>query len=175
MKRISAILRIAVLLSLLMQLGCEPESSTPKVTVEAPANPLRAYASYTPAKVRIMPLTEFYPRRDDKNQRNLKVYVALLDSFASQVKAPVTFRFELYQYVERSAVPKGRRLAIWPDIDLKDAAENNSFWRDFLRAYEFDLDLDFDPQTNQTYVLQATCMSPLGKRLETDFKITHTK
>ena len=173
MKRISAILTIAFVVSLLVHLGCEPQSSTPKVAVEACENPLRAYVSYTPTKVRIMPLTEFAPRGDDKDQRNLKVYVTLLDSFASQVKAPGTFRFELYQYVERSAVPKGRRLAIWPDIDLNDAEENNSFWRDFLRAYEFDL--DFDPQPNQTYILQATCMSPLGKRLSTDFKMTHKK
>jgi len=172
-KRISAILPIAFVVSLVFHIGCEPESSDPKVAVEAPANPLRAYASYMPTKVRIMPLTEFALRGDDTDQQSLKVYVTLLDSFGSQVKAPVTFRFELYEYVERSAVAKGRRLAIWPDIDLNDAAENNSFWRDYLRAYEFDL--DFDPQLKQGYILQATCMSPLGKRLSTDFKITHKK
>jgi hypothetical protein len=91
----------------------------------------------------------------------------LLDSFGCQVKSAGVFRFELYERVERSAEPKGRRVVIWPDIDLIDAAANNENWRDFLRAYEFNL--DFDLQGSQNYVLQVTCLCPGGKRLSAEF------
>jgi len=173
MKRISAILQKTFLISLLMQFGCEPKTPSQPAATHAAADPLCSYVSYAPTKVRIMPLTDFARRANNQDQPGLRVYVTLLDSFGSQVKTPATFRFELYQYIERSAVPEGRRLAIWPDIDLNDAVQNNSFWRDFLRAYEFNL--DFDPVPEQTYVLQVTCMCPLGTRLSTDFKIKYDK
>ena len=72
------------------------------------------------------------------------MYAALRDSFGSCLKAPGVFRFELYEYVQYSSEPKGKRIIIWPDIDLTDAAENNEYWNDFLRAYEFSLDLEQD-------------------------------
>ena len=43
-----------------------------------------------------------------------------MDSFGSAIKSPCIFRIELYEYVERSPSPLGKRLEIWPDIDLID-------------------------------------------------------
>jgi hypothetical protein len=97
----------------------------------------------------------------------------LLDSFDCQIKTPGIFRFELYKYVRRSAEPKGKRIAIWPDIDLTGTTENNNYWRDFLRAYEFNL--DFVPKRNQSYILQATCLCPNGKHLSADFVLKYTE
>ena len=82
------------------------------------------------------------------------------------MKAPGTLRFELYEHVQRSAEPKGQRIAIWTDIDLTDATENNRYWQDFLRAYEFTLRTD--ASRNKTYVLEATFLRPSG-RLTTEW------
>ena len=90
--------------------------------------------------------TDPQPLPPEKNNEHA---VSLLDPFDCQIKSPGVFRFELYEYVQRSAEPKGQRVIIWPDIDLTECSENNNHWRDFLRAYEFNL--DFGPQRNQCY------------------------
>ncbi len=150
--------------------GCEP----PQIKTKPPAQIDKAadthsHSSYAPAKVDIMPLTEFIPASETEGSPKLRVYVSLLDSFNCQMKSPGVFRFELYEKVLRSAEPKGRRIAIWPDIDLTDAAKNNHYWRDFLRAYKFNL--DFEPRANQNYILQATFLTPAGRRLLAEFII----
>lgn len=122
------------------------------------------HSSYAPDKIEIMPLTEM--TIDSRQNAVIKVYVSLLDSFNCQKKWPGIFRFELYQRVLRSAEPKGKRLFISRDFDLTEATVNNSFWLDFLRAYEFNL--EFEPAANQDYILQATCLSPDNKRLSTE-------
>ena len=119
-----------------------------------------------------MPLTEFISV-DDARQAKIKIYVSLLDTFGSQIKSPVTFRFELYEYVQRSAEPKGKRIIIWSDIDLTEPAENNVYWRDFLRAYEFNL--PFEQAANQSYILQVTCLCPNGKRISSEFTLRHSE
>ncbi|MHC4762529.1 MAG: hypothetical protein ACYS71_04035 [Planctomycetota bacterium] len=113
-----------------------------------------------------MPLTEFISDENSQEESQIKVYVSLLDAFGSQIKAPAVFRFELYEYLMRSAEEKGRRITLWPDIDLTEPTENNKQWQDFLRAYEFTL--PFEPGENQTYVLQATCICPDGRRLSAE-------
>jgi len=149
---------------LLVQAGCEPPQAGTKPTQKA---------IYTPAKVYILPLTEFVNVGDAEKQTQVKLYVSLLDSFGSQIKAPGVFRFELYEYVQRSAEPMGRRVSIWPDIDLTNPVENNKFWRDFLRAYEFNL--PFDPAGDKNYILQTTCLRPDGRRLSAEFNLKYTK
>ncbi|MBN1804346.1 MAG: hypothetical protein JW837_03775 [Sedimentisphaerales bacterium] len=129
---------------------------------------ISAYSSFAPDRISIMPLTEFV-NTDNMRQISIKPYVSLLDSFGSQIKSPCIFRFELYQRALRSAEPKGKRLVIWQDIDLTDPAANNEYWRDFLRAYEFDLPFELD--VNQSYILQVTCMCPTDKRLTDEFAL----
>ena len=103
---------------------------------------ISVYARYAPVKVDILPLTEFAIADDDEqeNGSEINVYVSLLDSFGHQGKSPGTFRFELYRKLQRSAEPKGKRIVIWPDFDLTSPVKNNKHWRDFLRAYEINLD-----------------------------------
>ena len=134
---------------------------------------LAGYTPYAPVKVDIMPLTEFTRPAGNDADSNIKVYVCLLDSFGCQQKSPGVFRFELYEYAQCNAEPRGRRIFIWPDIDLTAAEKNNKYWRDFLRAYEFNL--DFEPQNNHNYILQATCFCPSGKRLSAQFSLKYTK
>ena len=157
-------------LLLLAGVGCE---STP-IMVEPPSRTgnvggSSVYIYYAPARIDILPLTEFTLSGEDQAPK-IKVYVSLLDPFGSQIKAPAVFRFELYQKVLRSADPKGKRIVIWPDVDLTAPAKNNQHWRDFLRAYEFEL--AFELPNSHGYILQATCLCPNGKRLlaEIDLK-----
>lgn len=135
-----------------------PQSSSPQ-----PAT------GFAPAKISILPLTEFSGPSGGGAGTTLRVYVALLDAFGSQIKAPGVLRFELYGHVPRSAEPKGQRIAIWPDIDLTRPADNNKYWRDFLRAYEFDFDLQTD--RTKTSILEVTCISPDGRRLSAEYTL----
>jgi hypothetical protein len=73
--------------------------------------------------------------------------------------------------VPRSSQPKGKRIFIWPDIDLTEVAMNNGRWRDFLRAYEFEMDLNFRPAPDNTFVLEVTFTTPAGKRLSDTFQL----
>lgn len=186
MRVAAAILQIFFLVSLLTYTGCEPPSArrsrgegrSPQIDTKPPAqidkaSDARDFGGYAPAKVDIMPLTEFILTPKAKGSPKLRIYVSLLDSFNCQMKSPGVFRFELYEQVLRSAEPKGRRIAIWPDIDLTNAAKNNHYWRDFLRAYEFNL--DFEPRANQNYILQATFLSAAGRRLSAEFTIKSPK
>jgi len=156
------------------QVGTTPQARTTPVpsapgekqppSVDAPATTVPT--GFGPAKVSVLPLTEIADFAGAGRGAKMSVYVALLDAFGCPVKAPCTLRFELYEYVRRSAQAKGQRIMIWPDIDLMHPAENHKYWRDFLRAYEFQLDLQAERDT--TYILETTCLSPDGRRLSAD-------
>jgi hypothetical protein len=164
MRIVTVLLWMFCLAAFLVQAGCEPS--------QVATEPMPG-TFYVLAKVHILPLTEIIRGHDAQDQSEVKVYVGLLDSFGSQMKAPVVFRFELYEYAQRSSEPKGRRIAIWPDIDLTEPAENNKYWRDFLRAYEFNL--PFEAEGGESYIIQATCLCPNGKRLSAEFTFKHVK
>jgi hypothetical protein len=149
------------------QLPDPVETQTPAKPVEAAPAPAAAPASFAAARVEILPLTELTDAPAGGQGTQLTVYVSLLDEFGSQMKAPGTVRFELYEYIQRSAQAKGQRLAIWPDIDVTTPAANQTYWRDFLRAYEFAL--PGQAPRGVTYVVQVTYMLLGGKRLSDDF------
>lgn len=145
----------------------EPEpQATPPVTLPAPATLPKGY---TPSRIEILPLSELVASSDSAGGTQLNAYVSLFDTFGSRIKAPGTFRFELYDYVQRSAEPKGQRIAVWPDIDLTDPSENNRYWQDFLRAYVFEL-ASQAPRSG-VYILEATCICTDGRRLSADFML----
>lgn len=126
-------------------------------------------AGFAPVKIGILPLTELASPSGAGQRAKLRIFVTMLDAFGSPVKAPGVLRFELYEYVPRSAQSKGPRLALWPDLDLTAPAENHRYWRDFLRAYEFELDAQ--AHRDKTYILEATCLSPDGKRLACEYTL----
>lgn len=153
--------------------GCASSEPTEPARVDAPVEreqpaaqsaPVAVSSGFAPTQVEILPLTEL---ADGEQGTQLNAYVSLLDAYGEKVKAPGTFRFELYEYVQRSAEPKGQRLAIWPDIDLNRLEDNQRYWRDFLRAYEF----SFGAQASRsrTYILEVTCLCPNGKRLSAEW------
>ena len=156
--------------------GCgqpQPESTSPaqpiaaaetKETVEQP--PVVMPTGFGPARVHILPLTELMAASREGAGPTLYIYLALLDGFDAQIKAPTRVRFEFYEFVPRSAEPKGQRLDMW-HVDLTSPAVNNTYWRDFLRAYEVERPVQANP--DETYVLEATCMCPDDKRLTTEF------
>lgn len=128
------------------------------------------YADYLPVKVEILPLTEVVSDTNSiTGAVKIKAYVSLLDSYESQIKAPVVLRFEMYDYVRLSANPKGRRVMIWPDVNLNDSGVNNRYWRDFLRAYEVILNMDDAFSKQKIYVFEVTCTTAGGRRLSKDY------
>lgn len=178
MKTLGLTLQISFCILLFVEAGCEPA----QVGIKKNEKPIKSvndcnefsfYAPYAPVKIVIVPLTEYIGINDAGEVSRIKVYVSLLDSFGYQIKAPGIFRFELYEKVSRSAEPKGGRIALWPDINLNDVVENNHYWRDFLRAYEFNL--PYELEVSKNYILETTCISPNGKRLSAEFTLTQTK
>jgi len=173
MKLVSTVISV-LLTAFLVGAGCDRSQAPPEagpVTEEGMAK-LSAYARYAPVKVDILPLTEVIFVHDI-DRSGIDVYVSLIDQYGCQVKSPGRFRFELYEHVQRSAEPKGRRITIWPDFDLDDPAVNNEGWLDFLRAYEFNL--PFDQAGAQDYILEVTCFCPNGRRLLSQYILRHTE
>jgi len=174
MKPIHIIFLSFFLILFTINLGCRqpkpPANNT--VATNNDINMLSFYTNYIPVKIDIMPLTEFVGAGDSQRPK-INLYVSLLDQFGSQIKSPGMFRFELYEYIQRSAEPKGKRAIIWPDVDLTDPVKNNEYWRDFLRTYVFSLPCE--QSINQDYILQVTCLCPNGKRLTTEFMLRQIK
>lgn len=164
----TAVAVIFVFVGLICSTGCEPDSSPGLISSGKGGDVLGAYV---PFEVHIVGLTEIKPVLAGPWQGKLNVYVDLMDSFGCRVKSPGVFRFELYELVPRSSQPEGDRIFFPPDIDLTDPMENNKYWRDFLRAYQFELDLDFSPRPNESFVLEVTFTTPHGNRLRDTFQL----
>jgi hypothetical protein len=141
--------------------SCGPNSAAQRPST--PVSPVLPTLGFAPARIVITPLTEIKGPAQGDGKCQIRVFVKLVDSFESDVKAPGSFRFELYEKVPRSVEPRGRRLMLWPVFDLTVAEQNNVYWQDFLRSYEFILDLD--PSNGGTYILEATFIPSEGKRL----------
>ena len=131
------------------------------------------YEGYSATQVSIMGLTEIVWGGDEMIAAQLAVYIDLLDNFGARIKTPGIFRLELYEYVPRSSLPMGRRITVWDDVNLYRADKNNQYWQDHLRAYKFDLQLNFFPKKGQTYILQATCITPSGRHLADNYQVTY--
>ncbi|MBW7990477.1 MAG: hypothetical protein FVQ84_10735 [Planctomycetes bacterium] len=171
MKVATVVFRILLFIFILAAAGCgQLTGRTSKADNDF--NKIYAYSRFAPDRINIMPLTEFI-NTDNTRQISIKPYVSLIDSFGCQIKSPGIFRFELYQRALRSAEPKGKRAVIWQDIDLTEPALNHEYWRDFLRAYEFDLPFELD--VNQSYILQVTCLCPNGRRLSVEYALKLTQ
>jgi len=167
MKISAVVFRILFFIFLLAVAGCGQLIGRTS-NADNDLNKLSAYSRFAPDRINIMPLTEFI-NTDNVRQISIKSYVSLIDSFGSQTKSPGIFRFELYQRALRSAKQKGKRVEMWEEIDLTEPAINHAYWRDFLRAYEFDLPFKLD--VNQSYILQVTCQCPNGRRLSAEFAL----
>jgi hypothetical protein len=120
-----------------------------------------------PARIVITPLTELTGPIDKAGNRQVRVYLQVLDEFGSEMKFPGVFRFELYQMIRRSGEPRGARLAVWPDFDLNDPAVNHRYWQEMLRMYCFTLDLAL--ASEGPFVLECTLLCPDGRRLSSQY------
>lgn len=124
---------------------------------------------YGVSEIHIVGLTTLAPDPEDAFASKMEVYIDLVDSFGSRIKAPGTFRFELYEFAAISGQNTGKRLFLQqPDIDLTDAHENNKYWQDYLRAYVFKIKPEFRVAGGTEYILQVTL---LEKRLSDTFRI----
>lgn len=164
MKILSVTPKLIFIAALAFYAGCSGESSGPMFSPLGQAPCTR----FGPAKIDVLPITTLTRGATD-SESTINVYVCLLDSFDCQIKSPAVFRFELFQHVPHSSERKGKRLAVWPDIDLIDPANNNNNWQDFLRAYLFTLPLQKTSAENS--ILHVTCLCPAGRRLVADFLI----
>jgi len=161
MRTLTAALIAFFVIAMAFYAGCSDQPSGSGFLI-GPAPPCTRFG---PDRIDVLPITALATEHDS----TINVYVCLLDSFDSQIKTPAVLRFELFERLQRSADPKGKRLAIWPDIDLTDPAANNNLWQDFMRAYLFSLPLQKSSAEN--CILHVTCFCPSGRRLSADFLI----
>ena len=168
MSRLRAVAGI-ICAAVLFSSGCQgTQTSSETGSVQSKEAQRCMYSGFDPVKLEILPLTEVEVFSEDSSKIN--VFLTLSDSFNCQQKFPGVFRFELYEHVVRSVEPKGKRLILWPDIDLNDPAQNNKYWRNYLRAYEFELQID--TKLDKTYILEVTFLTPNQKRLNADITIS---
>ena len=160
-----------IVLVWLLSSGCEPGRPGPY----SAASGEDILCGYTAEGVRVIGLTEMARDPQGASDVMLKVYLELVDSAGSSIKSPCKFQFELYQFVPRTAQPKGKRLSFWSGLDLIEPGENNIYWQDYLRAYRFDLQVDFKPSTSVTYVLEVTCHTGAGKRLSYTHQLKYSQ
>ena len=168
MKKIALTLQIFCLFTLLTFTACEPNAQKEPFENESTTDLIQAYK---PERIEILPLTYFLCEGSGEDICRIKAYISLLDKFGCQKKTPGVFRFELYEVVARSAEQKGRRIILWPDFDLTGPTQNNRYWKDFIRAYEFILQID--SLNGRSFILQATFMCPTGKRHYAEMLIKH--
>ena len=149
--------------------GCEPQAKS----TAGKSNAAKQFEAYRPQTLEIIGLSGFKPAAGNDDSAKLTLFVKALDPFGSAVKSPCIFRVELYEYVEHSPSPLGKRLAIWPDIDLTDPAKNNAQWRDYLRAYEFNFDVGSKLVSGRVYIVEVTCLSPMEKRMSAQHNLKY--
>ncbi|MEJ5259626.1 MAG: hypothetical protein WHS88_05490 [Anaerohalosphaeraceae bacterium] len=139
--------------------GCEtPPALVPEVSCTS--------AGFQPVLIRFGGLTEILRDKETKKPTALRVFLELRDRFDSRLKVPFRVRFELYRYQVSGSNPKGAHLKSWPEQVLTEAGTNNLYWRDYLRAYEFLLDLE-GAVAEEPLLLSATCRTAEGMSLET--------
>lgn len=129
------------------------------------------YAAYSARRVHITGLTEVEFSGEYDNGYVLTAYVDLLDDFGSRVKSPGVFRFELYEFLPRVSEPRGRRVTVWPDIELIEPDKNNDYWQDFLRTYKFQLSMNFIPSRDDKFIFSTTFITPDDVRITDEYSL----
>ena len=89
--------------------------------------------TFAPVKIGILPLTELSGPSGAGPGAKLGVFVTMLDAFGCQMKAPGRPAVRTLRVCPAFRPIEGKAMALWPQIDLTGPAENNRYWRDFLR------------------------------------------
>jgi hypothetical protein len=140
--------------------GCEEgQVQTYNGGLSADSNSARRDCIFVADKIKFNQLTEYI------GNSQINVYIDVLDQFGSRIKASGVWRFELFQYAQRSPESLGTRVYLWQDIDLTDASVNFSAWQDYLRCYKIELVFDAGIESGKKYILQAVCTTAQGKRI----------
>jgi hypothetical protein len=126
---------------------------------------------FWPADVAVLPLTTLTVPQQTGVAPYIHLFVGLRDAYGCFVKSPGTFRMELYERVPRADQARGRRLSVWPDIDLSEPDVNQGYWRDYLRCYEFRLDLSNNVLRRPAAILEVTFLSANNERLTRQYPL----
>jgi hypothetical protein len=155
---------------LFLSAGCNNMQTVKQKISQAEDVNLSVYKAFEPVKLDIIPLTKI--SGSDKGGNSIELYINLLDASGESVKSPVVLRFELYEYIERSARAKGRRIFIWEDIDITKFSVNIRFWRGHLSTYKFTLPLGKDIPKGK-YILHCSCVTSSGNRANGDYILNY--
>ncbi len=155
------IISFFAVVSMLLLSGCEQVQNQPS---DAYSGKFQRTCLFSAEKVAFNQLTE------STQPGQITAYIDVFDQFGSRIKAAGVWRFELFEYVPRSADPMGSRVNLWSDIELTDAVINNNAWQEYLHCYKFDLDIDTD-LAGKTFILQVVCFTADNRRLADTFQL----
>lgn len=127
--------------------------------------------AFAASSISIQGLTEISDIDEFGRFAKITAYVDVLDQYKTKLKAPGVFRFELYEFLTRQSDPKGKRVYMWDDFNLVDPVENQCYWQESFRSYEFKLQLSQSLEKDKNYILLATFKTADGKRLSDEFKL----
>jgi hypothetical protein len=130
-------------------------------------------AQYGPQELTLLGLSKIQPATGEQPAK-FKFFVAVLDQYNTPLRYPGVIRFELYTRLLKSPISKGRQICVWPEIDIRDSEVNSRYFRDYLRAYEFELEAK-QPVAPDTYVVLITYTLPDGRRIVNESHLTLTK
>lgn len=130
---------------------------------------------FWPTEVSVLPLTRLTHSVNKQASPYLHLFVGLQDRHRCYTKSPGVFRLKLHERIPRSAQAKGQVISEWPDIDLVDPEKNQLYWRDYLRCYEFRLDLIPGTENLNGAILEVTFLAANEQRLTTQYTVTFTE
>lgn len=120
-----------------------------------------------PSRIRIVqPFTRIKSFDNDATPDGIELLLQAVNSLDNPgLMIAGHVRIELYEYVQASADPKGRRLESW-GVDLTDEKHQRTYWNQLTQMYEFRVGVDATTaRLADRYVLVVTYDSPLGERL----------
>lgn len=117
-----------------------------------------------PHKITIHPFTGAQKTDEAGKPVAIEARIKTLDAFGDPTKAFGQFRFSLHHYRQYSTDHRGEQMAVWEE-DLLDAKVNRRHWDPISQSYKFQLKWSRGLNAGQSYVLEASFVSPFTEQL----------
>jgi hypothetical protein len=155
------------LVAAVMPLACR---STGPDNVPTEAEELEMLSLMLPHAIEIQPFTKIASFNDDEIPDGIVTVVRPVDRFGDPVKAVGRFYFELWTYVDASALRRGERLAFWERM-IATEEEVRLYWNRG-QMYQFELAWTAGMEQlrpGRKFILAVTYRTPWGKGIEDEY------
>jgi hypothetical protein len=116
---------------------------------------------FGPTSIQISFFTQSRDFDDNKGDDGLEICAQPFDKFGDPTKAVGNWRFEVFEYKERSLNRRGRRLCHW-FVPVLTPEDNARYYDSIDRSYRFPLLWDVAIPAGSRVIVQATFYPPGG-------------